>query len=382
VSGTRGCEGQLFGDKYGIMNCWIVPIAESHGCPQIRIDMTNGKGLFRLIGTISCLLAIGMSISADASWFGLGGDKGATVEILQTTNISSKVTAIGGLPIVFIKGVSDDGSVVVGQFRIKQAPNKVQIFRYTQSSGVENLGSMGGKGMGYNDLCISADGLVIAGTFYIENEGSHVFRYTQSAGFQDLGTMGKKGISVKAISADGSVIVGDFYNSPTEYPMLYHAFRYSQSQGFEDIGAMSTESTHARGISADGSLIVGSIDIGTSSKSAVRNISSHVFRYSRSDGMQDLGVAGSGDNAFASGISNDGDVIVGNGRFIFGFIVSFYENSYVFMYTKKGGMQKLTGIGGKWPGVTRISGDGTKLIGSYSDSNRESYIYTAKIVYQ
>lgn len=343
--------------------------------------MANENILLRIFAIISCVFAFSLSISAEASWFGFGGDKGATVEIMQTTNISSKVTAICNMPrTVYVTDVSGDGSVVVGKCLNGQAPDDWQAFRYSQASGVENIGVLGGI-KSIDEIQISADGRTIWGAFYIKDEVSHIFRYTQSAGFQDLGTMGKKGISVNAVSADGSVIVGDFYNSPTEYPMLYHAFRYSQSQGFEDLGAMSTDSTHARGVSADGSLIVGNVEIGTSSKSAVRDISSHVFRYSRSDGMQDLGVAGWGDRAFATGISNDGDVIVGNGMFIIGFIVSFYENSYVFMYTKKSGMQKLKGIGGERPGVTRISGDGTKLIGSYRDSNRESYVYTAKIVF-
>jgi uncharacterized membrane protein len=139
---------------------------------------------------------------------------GATVEILQTTNISSKVTAIGGLPkSVIISGVSGDGSVVVGKVRNKQPPQDYQIFRYTRSSGIESLGTFGKKSI--DDIRLSADGLVIVGSFYIKNEGSHVFRYTQSNGFQDLGTMGQKALGVNAVSADGSVIVGDFSYSST-----------------------------------------------------------------------------------------------------------------------------------------------------------------------
>lgn len=143
--------------------------------------------------------------------------------------------------------------------------------------------------------------------------------------------MGREGITVKGVSADGSVIVGYFHGPQTVYPMLYHAFRYSQSQGFEDLGAMSTESTHAGGVSADGSLIVGHVSIGTSSKDSVRHISTHAFRYSRSEGMKDIGVTGWGESAFATGISNDGSVIVGQANFSIGFIVSFYSDSNVFM---------------------------------------------------
>jgi len=192
--------------------------------------------------------------------------------------------------------------------------------------------------------------------------------------------MGKKGISVNAVSADGSVIVGDFHNSQSEYPMLYHAFRYSQSQGFEDLGAMSTESTFAQGVSADGSLIVGHFEIGSSGKNSVRQISSHAFQYSHPEGMKDIGVAGWGESAFATGISNDGSVIVGQGVFRIGFIVSFYENSFAFVYTEKGGMQKLSQIGGESVGFLRVSADGTSVAGSYRESNGDAYVYTGKVI--
>lgn len=308
-----------------------------------------------------------------------GCGKSATVEILQTTNISSKVAAICTNPrSVYVTDVSEDGSVVVGKCQNEQGPDNWQAFRYSPSGGVENIGAIGGI-RSIDEIQISADGSVIWGTFYIENEGSHIFRYTRSAGLQDLGTMGKKGISINAVSADGSVIVGDFYNSPTENPLLYHAFRYSQSQGFEDLGAMSTESTFAGGVSADGSLIVGHVSIGTSSKNSVRFISTHAFRYSRSEGMKDIGVLRWGNGAFATGISNDGSVIIGEGRFSIGFIVSFYSDSYVFIYTEKGGMQKLLPMGGASVGITRISADGTRVIGSYR-VNDESYVYMVKIV--
>lgn len=265
--------------------------------------------------------------------------------------------------------------MVVGKCQKKQAQDGWQAFRYSQARGVENIGAIGGI-KSIDHIQLSADGSVIWGAFYINNEGSHIFRYTQSAGFQDLGTMGKKAISVNAVSADGSVIVGDFSNSLTEYPTLYHAFRYSQSQGFEDLGAMSTESTHAGGVSADGSLIVGHVSIGTSSKSSVRFISTHAFRYSRSEGMKDIGVLRWGNDAFATGISSDGSVIVGQGVFLIDY---FYRDSYVFIYTEKSGMGKLLPMGGASVGITRISADGTKVIGSYR-VNDESYVYMVKIV--
>jgi probable HAF family extracellular repeat protein len=298
---------------------------------------------------------------------------GATVEILQTTNISSKITAIGGLPkSVHIQGVSGDGSVVVGIFRSNQVPHGWQIFRYTRATGIENLGTMG-RTLGINgisEICVSADGLVIAGTFYIENDGSHIFRYTQSNGLQDLGTMGRKVLAVSGVSADGLVIVGSFIFSLTP-ETRFHAFKYSESQGFEDLGTMGAESAFAHGVSADGSFIVGNFH--------VPNGGDHAFRYSQSNGVQDLGAVG-GRTAYATGISDDGSVMAGLyfGGFSF-FWFSYYNR--VFIYTETDGVQKLGAMSGKSARAHSVSADGTKFNGSYIDYSDESYAFTAKIVF-
>ena len=288
------------------------------------------------------------------------------VHISETTNISSKITAVGGVPAsVRISDVSGDGSVVIGRF----SKNKVryddwQVFRYTKSGGIENLGPLARD---INTLCISADGSVIWGSFYIQNEGSRLFRYTPLKGLQDLGTLGRKAIIPYAASADGSVVVGSFLHSTTpEKKPLYHAFKYSEAHGFEDLGTMGAESAFARGVSADGSVIVGNFH--------VANSSDHAFRYSRQDGVQDLSAVG-GKAAFGTGISNEG-VVVGT----FYGPLNFHEQRYyghVFLYRKSGGVEKLGAMGGTSAGKVRISADGTKMLGSYTNSARESYVYIA-----
>lgn len=309
----------------------------------------------------------------------VGCDLGPRVEILQTTNISSKVAAIcSGERKIFVADISGDGSVVVGECAKKHDPNSRQVFRFSQSSGAEIISA---KNQVLNSVHISADGLVIWGTLYIiKDDGSHIVRYTKSSGLEDLGTMGKKTISVRGVSSDGSFIVGSFLNSLTGYPNLYRAFRYSQSKGFEDLGTISTESNHAGGVSADGSNIVGTIDVGTNSKEPLRYISSHSFRYSNSKGVQDLGVAGGFNTNFPTSVSDDGSIVVGNGVFRIGFIAEFYKDHYVFVYTDKGGMQKLNGIHGKEPKIARISGNGKFLAGSFHGWNGEAHVFTAKLV--
>jgi uncharacterized membrane protein len=189
----------------------------------------------------------------------------ATVQVNERFNISSEVTAAGGVPAsVRISDVSSDGSVVIGRF----SKNKVryddwQLFRYVRGRGIENLGPLAKD---INTLCLSGDGAVIWGSLYVKDESSRLFRYTQSHGLEDLGAFGRMGIHPYGASSDGAVVVGSFHRTMTpENKPIYHAFRYSERDGFQDLGSMGAESAFARGVSADGSVIVGNFHVANSS---------------------------------------------------------------------------------------------------------------------
>lgn len=327
------------------------PHSTTLGLPPMR----QSKPSLRIV---LCLCAVLATPAATA----------AEVHVSETINISSKITAVGGVPrSVHISDVSGDGSVVVGRFsRNKDRYDDWQVFRYTKSHGIEDLGPIAKD---INTLCVSADGSVIWGSFFVQNEGSRLFRYIRSYGIQDLGTLGRRAIIPYAASADGSVVVGSFLHTTTpEKKPLYHAFKYSETRGFEDLGTMGAESAFARGVSADGSVIVGNFH--------VANSGGHAFRYSRRDGVQDLSPVG-GKAAFATGISNEG-VIVGT---FFG-PLNFHEQKYyghVFLYTKSSGVKTLGAMGGTSAGKVRISADATRIIGSYTNSTRESYVYIATV---
>lgn len=291
----------------------------------------------------------------------------AGVQVDERINISSEVTAIGGVPAsVRINDVSTDGSVVIGRF----SKNKVryddwQVFRYVRGRGIEDLGALAKD---INTLCVSGDGAVIWGSFYIKDEGSRLFRFTPAHGLRDLGAFGRTGIQPYAASADGAVVVGSFRTMTPENKPLYRAFRYSERGGFEDLGSMDAESAFARGVSADGSVIVGNRH--------VANGSDHAFRYSRLAGLEDLGAIG-GTAAFATGSSDNG-VVVGT---FFGRL-DFYRQTYdghVFLYTRSAGVIRLGAMGGKSAGPVRVSADGKRIVGSYTTSARESYLYIGTI---
>lgn len=312
----------------------------------------------RLLATVFCLCAT-LAIPSTA---------GADVQLAQTINISSKIAEIGGVPAsVRINDVSAEALVVVGMFsRNKVRFDDWQVFRYTQARGIEDLGQIE---KGINTLCVSADGTVIWGSYFVQNEGSHLFRYTPAQGIRNLGTLGREAITPYAASGDGSVVVGSFlYTTTAEKKPLYHAFKYSELNGFEDLGTMGAESAFARGVSADGSVVVGNFH--------VTNSNDHAFRYSHRDGVRDIGPVG-GKTAFAKGISNDG-VVVGT----FFASLDFYwqrYNSDAFLYSKTGEVKKLGTFGGTSVGVVRISSNASRIVGSYTNSARESYVFVSTV---
>jgi probable HAF family extracellular repeat protein len=141
----------------------------------------------------------------------------------------------------------------------------------------------------------------------------HAFRWTPAGGLQDLGlTTGDESIAL-AISADGSVIVGEARDASG----FWRAFRWTASTGMQDIGTLGGPESAAYSVSSDGTVIVGtSLTSGSTG-------SDHAFRWTATTGMQDLrsllqavGVH-TADNWVsvdtASGVSADGTVIVGFG---------------------------------------------------------------------
>lgn len=303
----------------------------------------------------------------------------ATLDNLQTTDVSSLARTSGLCsPERFIEAddVSMDGSVIVGKCARKTAPNEWLGFHYSRAGGFELLDGFVGRSI--NELKVSGDGFVIWGSYYVKDEGSHIFRISKSAGVQDLGTMGKHRINVGGVSADGSVIVGRFENAGEQYPSLHRPYRYSEAGGFEEIDLLGGDSTIPHGVSENGSQVVGHVDVGTNSDKAVRYISTQAFSYSRQSGMRNWGSLGDNHSSIATGASDDGAVVVGVGRFILGFVVSFYEDAYAFVCTTDGEMRKLAGIDGV-PTVIRISADGRKIAGISHDSNRNHYAFTADL---
>jgi probable HAF family extracellular repeat protein len=114
----------------------------------------------------------------------------------------------------------------------------------------------------------------------------------------DLGTIGGPQYSVLAtgVSADGQVVIGYNYNTPTS---VARAFRWSAGEGMQTLGTLGTNGDMPFKVSANGQAIFGlsSLDTGTA-----------VFRWTPSTGMQLLPGTS---NLTLGGVSADGTLIVG-----------------------------------------------------------------------
>ncbi len=217
------------------------------------------------------------------------------------------------------RAVSADGSVVAG---IDYGGLYPQAFRWTQADGMVGLGELPG-GQDYSaGAGISADGSVIVG-FSQQTLGEEAFRWTQADGMVGLGDLRNDPNYISsaafAASADGSVIVGESISASGSGR---EAFRWTQADGMVGLGILPGSvlyDTSARAVSADGSVIVGygnglgPFGTGTVSKAFIWD-QVHGTRLLK-DALTDLGLDLSDWRLYyATGISADGTIIVGAGE--------------------------------------------------------------------
>jgi len=172
--------------------------------------------------------------------------------------------------------VSADGTVVVGTINGANLPGGVgfwEPFRWTPSTGYFPLGNLGAPQT--NGAAVSADGAVVVG---FSNFGSHVeaFRWTAQTGMVGLGTVpGFPNSMASDVSADGTVVVGTFAVNFAEAP----AFRWTAQEGMVSLGDFSGGQfeTSARAVSADGSVIVGSARAGNPGVDPLQDSSAFIW---------------------------------------------------------------------------------------------------------
>jgi probable HAF family extracellular repeat protein len=225
---------------------------------------------------------------------------------------------------------------------------------------------------------VSSDGNTIVGGASNSNGNVRAFRWTASGGMQNLGVLSGGVDSIAyGVSDDGNTIAGyeGYSGSFPGYPFgfsSYRAFRWTplgmQGLGFIFESGITPGVSYASGISGDGNTIVG---YGGSSSH-----STEAYRWTASTGiMQGLGSLTSNTSSYASDVSNDGNTVVGNS-----YTYTIFDNE-AFRWTPSGGMQGL-GIlsGGSSSYASGVSDDGNTVVGNgtYSASNdRQAFRWTA-----
>jgi len=219
------------------------------------------QGLGDLPGGITSSNAFALSadglVVAGSSWSTSGNEAfrwtsgGGMVGLgdLPGGGFSSNVTA-----------VSADGSVMVGRSESGSGP---EAFRWT-AGGMVGLGDLAGSSFASSANGVSADGSVVVGTGSSSLGASEAFTWISGGGMVGLGDLSSGPFKSDGtdISADGLVVVGQstieiFPNDPPE-TFRSRAFRWTQADGMVDLGSPAPGlHTLAQAVSADGSVIVG-----------------------------------------------------------------------------------------------------------------------------
>ena len=217
---------------------------------------------------------------------------------------------LGG-PTSAANGVSDDGLIIVGQ-TTKLSLAQV-AFSWTAGGGMVNLSPLTGTQF-TSANAVSADGSVIVGEGKVDQGGSvftsTVMRWTQAGGSVDLGVLaGYTEAFAYDVSADGEILIGTATNDPL---IDAQAFMWSQTDGMVSLGSLGGTLVYASGISADGSVIVGTSTL------APGEFSQNAFRWTRETGMRSVkelltagGVDTTGISLVGAAVSADGRVLAG-----------------------------------------------------------------------
>jgi probable HAF family extracellular repeat protein len=283
-------------------------------CPSVALAQATFTGLGHLGSTVS--YSEGYGVSGDGSTAvgmsllsgGIGGLSAAFGWSGGT--IMPVYNALGGSAYAY--GASADGSVIVGYADFGAfSPLGVQPFVYTVAGGGVLLGdfqSNTGVPRAFG-RAVSADGTTIAGTG-TSSHGTEAFVLNLVVNqFVGLGALSQANFSSWAygVSGDGSVVVGASYSAAQEL----QAFRWTAAGGIQGLGFLASPANLARwgqaeAISADGSVIVGECRSNNSQNGM------EAFRWTQAGGMVGLGdLAGGAFQSWAYAANNDGSVIVG-----------------------------------------------------------------------
>ena len=210
-------------------------------------------------------------------------DLSRTEQLPGEATIGSLKDALEGACATNARGVSADGSIVVGDvFWNCAGPVTRRAFRWTENDGMAELPASGASRVAHG---VANNGAIIGEWVPEPGAFARAARWTADGAFEDLAQPDWVISSAVAISSDGSTVVGDY--TSFIYPQ---AFRWTASGGMQDLGfGLNSRATE---VSDDGSIVVGFAN-------------GRIIRWEAATGAQDLGPGRALD------VSADGQVVVG-----------------------------------------------------------------------
>jgi probable HAF family extracellular repeat protein len=302
----------------------LVAAAQTASSPETAPQTASFQGLGQMPGVWPAAGTYASGISGDGSTimgYGWVCANGGSSCNSSDTVLAYRWTVTSGYQILGSRGgsdffgagaVSNDGSVVAGEHAL---PNKFDAFRWTAAHGMVRLPMNIAS-------AITGDGAMVAGGDNWWKTSGQTGIFGPFPGEQDqTAAFGLSG------TAQAPVAVGAAIKGSNAFGPASHAFRWTPAGGLEDLGVTTGSESFATAISANGSVIVGE----------ARDASGfwRAFRWTASTGMQDIGTLGGPESA-AFAVNKDGTVIVGSSL-----TSGSTGSSHMFRWTAKTGMQDL-----------------------------------------
>ena len=298
-----------------------------------------------------------------------------------TTSGYQALPGIEGNAYVLAYGASDDGNVIAGLSAATYSSRSAAVaWEGTTMTQLAHLNPTAGPFQASSAFGVSGDGTVVVGSSSTSTGAAHAVRWVNKGTPEDLNGSNFLSSIAQRTSRDGSVVVG--YGGNGTY--ANEAFVWTQSGGMVGLGVLAADvgTTYAKSratdVSADGKVVVGySLGHGTGDKA-------EAFRWTSSGGMTGLGLLPGGTDSRAAAVNADGTVIVGSA-----FQPSTYVPQEVtaFRWTESGGMQTvaawLTANGvavgsNTFKDAVGVSDDGNVIIGE-GQINGTTQRYIARV---
>jgi uncharacterized membrane protein len=255
--------------------------------------------------------SFGMSISADGStavgWSTVTG-RDSAFSWTRSGGLNDFGSSLGTETFTRARGVSANGSTIVGARFTNNNPGDEQAFRYFNGT----FQSLGPSPNGTNQTSaygVSGNGSVIVG-YALENNTGYFqpMRWTEATGMRNVGLAGPQHIGgyFTGVSRDGSTAIG--ISGPAE-DGIFSSYRWTEAGGWSRLprpAGFSSVETRATGVNFDGSLVTGYVVPSSSNERRTAVLW-------RNGQPEILGAFSDRWNMYPQGVSDSGAIIVGGG---------------------------------------------------------------------